>query len=158
MTKTVPVKCREATSDDWPAWSRMWFAYLRFYETERPAAQFELTWSRIQSHEEPMHCIVAVSGEDHVGLVNFLYHRSFWDDEPRCYLQDLFVEPSSRGQGIGAALIDEVAAHARSSGASALYWLTASDNDRARRLYDHVSILTPFIKYGYPLDSEQGGS
>ncbi len=150
MINIDSLELRLAESGDWPAWSRMWAEYLRFYGSERSKKQFEITWARITNPEERMYCIVAVSGTTYPGFVNFLYHRSFWDDEDRCYLQDLFVEPSWRGKGVGARLISEVGKHADLAGTSGVYWLTGSDNQTARRLYDRVATLTPFIKYAYP--------
>ena len=150
MTDIDSLELRLAKNSDWPAWSKMWAEYLRFYGTERSKKQFEITWDRILNPDERMHCVMAVSGASYPGFANFLYHRSFWDDDDRCYLQDLYVEPSWRGTGIGAELISEVGSHARASGTSGVYWLTGADNRTARRLYDRVATMTPFIKYAYP--------
>ncbi|MDE2791157.1 MAG: GNAT family N-acetyltransferase [Paracoccaceae bacterium] len=141
---------RPAREGDRPAWNRLWTAYLEFYGTGRPRSQFDLTWRRIMDSEESMYSCLAFSGDACLGLVNFLYHRSFWDDSDRCYLQDLYVDPKARGQGIGAKLIAAVGHHAEAAQSSGVYWLTAEDNDRARRLYDHVAVLTPFIRYNLP--------
>jgi len=51
-------------------------------------------------------------------------------------LNDLYVVPEARGQGIGRALIKTSAAVARDRGAARLTWMTAQDNRRAQRLYD----------------------
>jgi GNAT superfamily N-acetyltransferase len=73
-----------------------------------------------------------------VGITHYLFHTSTW--APRvCYLQDLYVSETHRGQGTAAALIDAVAQAAQQAGAQRLYWLTQSDNLRARRLYDRVA-------------------
>ena len=150
MTDIDSLEMRHVKSDDFPAWSRLWTDYLRFYGVERSKKQFEITWARIMNPDERMYSIVAVSGTSYPGFVNFLYHRSFWDDDDRCYLQDLYVEPSWRGRGVGAELIGEVGMHARVAGTSGVYWLTGADNRTARRLYDRVATVTPFIKYAYP--------
>jgi len=51
-------------------------------------------------------------------------------------MNDLYVVPKARGQGIGRALIEASAAVARERGAARLTWMTAQDNERAQRLYD----------------------
>ncbi|HEX7245325.1 MAG TPA: GNAT family N-acetyltransferase [Solirubrobacterales bacterium] len=51
-------------------------------------------------------------------------------------MNDLYVVPEARGQGIGRALIEVSAAVARERGAAQLTWMTAQDNERAQRLYD----------------------
>jgi ribosomal protein S18 acetylase RimI-like enzyme len=52
-----------------------------------------------------------------------------------------------RGQGIGRALIEEVATRARAAGAARVYWLTHESNATARRLYDQVAKNSGFIVY-----------
>lgn len=54
------------------------------------------------------------------------------------YLDDLFVDPEARGQGIADALISACAERATDRGAAALIWLTADDNHRAQKVYDRV--------------------
>jgi GNAT superfamily N-acetyltransferase len=53
-------------------------------------------------------------------------------------MNDLFVSEGSRGSGVGLALIQAAADSARARGMRHLEWLTAVDNDRAKRLYDRT--------------------
>ena len=142
------VTVRPVTEEDEPVWRDLWRDYLAFYETTRPEAVYAKTWERILDDSEELFSCLAVSAERQtVGLVNFLYHRSFWDIENRCYLNDLYTIPRARGLGAGKAMIDAVVSHAKSQDSASVYWLTARDNDQARRLYDHVATLTSFVKY-----------
>ncbi|MDP9277259.1 MAG: GNAT family N-acetyltransferase [Actinomycetota bacterium] len=50
-------------------------------------------------------------------------------------MNDLFVVPETRKQGIGRALIEECRRRARERGAAELVWETALDNETAQRLY-----------------------
>ena len=50
-------------------------------------------------------------------------------------MNDLFVVPEARGQGVGRALIEECRRRAREHGAATLVWETAPDNESAQRLY-----------------------
>jgi GNAT superfamily N-acetyltransferase len=49
-------------------------------------------------------------------MVNFIYHRSNWSIENSCYLQDLYVDSTQRGLGIGRQLIEHVYATAKADG------------------------------------------
>ncbi|MDD9921010.1 MAG: GNAT family N-acetyltransferase, partial [Boseongicola sp.] len=60
-------------------------------------------------------------------------------------------DPDVRGQGIGRALIEAVYSAADDAGAPAVYWLTQDFNAEARKLYDRIGTLTPFIKYARPI-------
>jgi len=81
------------------------------------------------------------------GWLTFGITQTFWDKRDRCYLNDLYVSADARGAGAGESLIRYVDTHAAGCGAQEVYWLTAKDNLTARRLYDRVATLTPFIKY-----------
>ena len=136
-----------ARPEDEAEWRRLWTAYLEFYETSRPEPVFASSWKRILDPNTAMFSYLAHLDGKTIGLSNFLYHDSFWEEEDRCYLNDLYVDPEIRGSGAGAALIEATYAHCKSRGASQLYWTTAHDNDVARGLYDKLANLTPFIKY-----------
>lgn len=144
---------RPLTSSDLEDWTRLWTEYLAFYETSRPEDIFALTWARIHDPDEALHARIAVADGRAIGLVHFLYHRTFWDAEDRCYLNDLYVSPDARGTGAGQALIEAVYAHAKAARAAQVYWLTAEDNVAARALYDRIGVKTEFIKYVGPLAS-----
>ncbi|HEY7797166.1 MAG TPA: GNAT family N-acetyltransferase [Hyphomonadaceae bacterium] len=133
---------------DRPRWGALWQGYLDFYETAVPADVTELTWRRLMDPEAPIlgFCAARPDG-DLLGIVHYLFHPVTWAAGPRCYLEDLFTAPDARGKGVGRALIEAVYAAADSRGADQVYWLTASTNATARKLYDQVATATPFIKY-----------
>jgi GNAT superfamily N-acetyltransferase len=51
-------------------------------------------------------------------------------------MNDLYVDPSIRGKGVGRTLIEASTAVARERGAARLEWMTARTNATAQRLYD----------------------
>jgi len=68
-------------------------------------------------------------------------------------MNDLYVRPETRGEGIGRALIEASAAIARERGAHHLQWVTAPDNETAQRLYDSTGAhREPSIEYELPFD------
>lgn len=140
---------RSLTGNDFADWSHLWCAYLKFYETSVPENVYQTTFERLLSDDpHEFHGLVAVDENDHpVGLVHYLFHRHGWKVENVCYLQDLFTMPELRGQGVARALIEAVYADADAKGAPNVYWLTQDFNHTARKLYDRVAELTPFIKY-----------
>lgn len=52
------------------------------------------------------------------------------------HLEDLFVSPGARGKGVADALIARCAERGRELGLRRLGWITATDNQRAQRVYD----------------------
>lgn len=144
----MSVQIRALSVGDHEAWLPLWTAYLHFYDTRISDAVTAATWARIVDPDGPIHGFGAFDDDGRlVGFVHYLFHPVTWSAADRCYLEDLFVSGDARGAGAGRALIEAVYASADEAGAGQVYWLTAQDNDRARRLYDQVARVTPFIKY-----------
>lgn len=142
------LEIRPITAPDEAEWRRLWRAYLAFYETELPEAVYASTFQRLLGNDpQDFNGFIATLRGRPVGLTHYLFHRHGWKIENTCYLQDLYADPEVRGQGIGRALIEAVYAAADTQGAPSVYWLTQDFNTEARRLYDRIGTLTPFIKY-----------
>lgn len=148
MTLTI----RPLTTEDRAEWARLWTGYLEYYQTSVPEAVYDSTFARLLGDDpQDFSCLLAVVDGRPVGLVHYLFHRHNWKIENVCYLQDLYADPSVRGQGVGRALIEAVYAAADANGTPAVYWLTQDFNETARRLYDRVAQVTPFIRYNRKL-------
>lgn len=144
----MSVTIRPLADTDRAAWEERWRNYLIFYEADLPAAQTEATWARLMDPATDPHGLAAVDeGGAMIGITHYLFHASTWTMGPCCYLQDLYVDEAARGTGAGRALIEAVYAAADLAGASQVYWLTQHFNETARRLYDRIGKVTPFIKY-----------
>lgn len=118
---------------------------MAFYKTARQPAEYERLWLRLHSNSG-LHSLGARIHGELVGFTHFLFHASAWSADI-CYLQDLYVVPNVRRQGVGRALIEHVKERARQAGSPRLYWLTQSSNEVARKLYDQVALHTGFIRY-----------
>ncbi|MEO1694889.1 MAG: GNAT family N-acetyltransferase [Pseudomonadota bacterium] len=146
----MAVQIRSLEAADRAAWDVLFRGYIAFYEAEIPAPQYERTFQALLSNDAGTHeGLVAVDGNGDrlVGLAHILFHRSTWSPTGYVYLEDLFVDPNQRGGGVGHKLIDAVYARADALGATRTYWATQHFNARARRLYDDVAALSPFIQY-----------
>jgi len=133
------------------AWLPLWRAYQDFYKVTIPDQVSAATWNRLLDPAEPISGALAWDGEDAVGLVHHVRHRSTWTVGDYCYLQDLIVAPAARGRGLGRALVEHVYAAARAAGCSRVYWLTHETNTDAMALYDRVAERSGFVQYRKPL-------
>lgn len=138
---------RLARDSDFERWLPLWKGYQRFYETDIPEGTTATTWSRFLDPAEPMHCAVAERDGRLIGMVHYIRHRSCWTVGDYMYLQDLFVDPDVRGQGVGRALIEHVYARAAQAGASRVWWLTHESNATAMLLYDRIAQKSGFVQY-----------
>ena len=135
--------------DDRPAWESLFRAYIDFYERSEPQSMYDRAWDEF-ARDDRLHARVAKLDGELVGITHFLEHPSTSSADV-CYLQDLFTAPAARGHGVGRALIEAAADHARGLGCARLYWQTKTDNAVARRLYDSVTSDSSFVVYRMPL-------
>ena len=146
-----PVVIRPVQSTDFSAWEPLWNGYNAFYGRSGPTALAaeitRTTWARLFDADEPMHALVAESGDRLLGLAHFLYHRSTIQLAMSCYMQDLFTVEAARGKGVGRALIEAVYECARQAGSARVYWQTHETNAAAMQLYDKVADKSGFVVY-----------
>lgn len=145
------VTIRPLQPEDEQAWRALWTEYLVFYESSVSEEVYQTHFARLLGDDpQDFHGLVAELDGALVGLVHYVFHRHGWKVENVCYLQDLYTSQAARGQGVGRALIEAVYAKADQADAPSVYWLTQNFNQTARRLYDQIATLTPFIKYQRP--------
>lgn len=144
----MALEIRPVTAQDKPHWAQLWYAYLDFYDTSLPIAVYDATFQALLSDapDAPAGLLAILDGRP-AGLVHYLFHRHCWHPEGVCYLQDLFVDDTMRGRGVGRALMQAVFEAADARNVTQTYWLTQDFNATARKLYDSVGRDTPFIKY-----------
>jgi GNAT superfamily N-acetyltransferase len=134
-------------ASDHAAWLSLWRGYQVFYEVDIAAHVTAATWARLLDPAEPLDGAIAWIDRRAVGLAHMVRHRSTWSTADKCYLNDLFVAPAARGQGVGRSLIDHVHAAAAAAGCGSVYWLTHETNATAMRLYDRVGSRSGFVQY-----------
>jgi GNAT superfamily N-acetyltransferase len=144
------VSIRPVRAEDRAVWERLWTDYLAFYETALDDEAKDIAFSRLLDPATKVHGLLAEREGTPLGLVHYIFHDHMWRPEGICYLQDLFVAPEARGTGAGRALIEAVYAAADAAGVPRVYWLTQEFNHTARRLYDRLATLSPFIRYDRP--------
>jgi GNAT superfamily N-acetyltransferase len=144
----VSYTTRPLEPKDHEQWYGLWQAYLTFYEESLPDGITQNTWKTLLEPQIDPQGVCAVDEKENLlGIAHYMFHASCWTIGPYCYLQDLFVAKSARKAGIGRSLINHVAEEAKKRNAGKFYWLTKHDNVIARKLYDEVGALTPFIRY-----------
>ena len=144
MTVTI----RRIEPGDQARWRELWDGYTRFYEREPVETVTRHTWARLMDPASPVYAIVADrAGDGVIGMANYLIHENTSSLTPVCYLEDLFVDPGKRGDGVGHMLIDWLVAEMGRQNWARLYWHTKENNYRARGLYDKYAPHSGFLRY-----------
>ena len=141
------VVIRSLESSDEADWRRLWAEYLVFYKATLPDSITNATWAKLIGDNEVFIGTVAEVDGQVVGIANSILHPTTWSESQFCYLNDLYVDPSIRGKGIGKLLIDDLIAKSEANGWARLYWSTKEDNEVARRLYDRYGAADGFVRY-----------
>ena len=147
------IDVRDAASSDRTMWSRMWAAYCAHYEATMPEAQADELWRRILDPQHSMCALLSTdpARQEPLGFAHYVLRPHTFTSRPVCYLEDLWVEPASRGAGVGRRLIEALIGRGRDRGWRRVYWHTEADNETARRLYDRVATLTEYVRYDITL-------
>jgi GNAT superfamily N-acetyltransferase len=112
-------------------------AYQRFYEVEQIEDERNRAFfSRFLAPSDDGLLLGAWHVGELVGYACLYWHFTSLVPAETVLMNDLYVNPAGRRQGIGRALIEASAAVARERGAHHLEWVTAPDNETAQRLYD----------------------
>ena len=79
--------------------------------------------------------VIARRGASAVGFTLYFQNYSTFRGRAGVYLEDLYVRPEARGQGVGKALLLYVARVAHERGAGRFEWAALDWNERAIRFY-----------------------
>jgi ribosomal protein S18 acetylase RimI-like enzyme len=81
---------------------------------------------------------VLLGGSEPHGLAVLRFRPAIWSESLDCYLEELYVVPDSRGQGLGRALLEAAIEVAREEGAAHMDLGTSEDDVAARALYESL--------------------
>jgi GNAT superfamily N-acetyltransferase len=81
-----------------------------------------------------------------VGFALFFHNYSTFRAKPGIYLEDLFVEPESRGKGHGKALLREIARLAVERDCARVEWSVLNWNEPSIRFYESLG-ATPMNEW-----------
>ena len=125
-------------------------AYCDFYEVAPSDADLErLALALIADPDrEGVQLIAHAEGGEPLGFATVYWTWQTLNAARAGVMNDLFVVPEARGQGVGRALIEECRRRAGEHGAPELVWETAPDNETSQRLYDSLEAdKSPWIYY-----------
>jgi GNAT superfamily N-acetyltransferase len=138
----MPLRIRPATPNDIPEILSL-IRELAEYEREPQAAVATAEDLMRDGFNEPkrFHCLIAELGQGVAGFALYFYNYSTWRGHAGIYLEDLFVRPAHRGNGVGKALLASVAAVAVRDGCPRLEWAVLDWNKPAIDFYESVGAV-----------------
>lgn len=112
---------------------------------ERAPHEVETDPNRIKAQLEesspPFECLIAEEGRMPLGFALFFHNYSTWKGKRGIYLEDLFVPPRYRGNGVGRALLQSIAAIAVQRDCARMEWAVLDWNTPAFEFYRRCGAL-----------------
>lgn len=138
---------RPAAPADRTEWDRLFAAYVAYGGAVQTPEMRDRVWGWIHDIRRQMRCLVA---EGETGLAGFVHFRSY--ERPMhatlgLYIDDMYVAPDARGQGIADDMIRAVGDYGRARGWDCVRWMTSETNQRARAVYDRHADRTDWVTY-----------
>lgn len=113
--------------------------YQRFYQATPDDARNRAHFGKLIDNPALGAQWVAVTDDGQaVGFVTAYRVLSSVSAVEKCLLNDLYVVPAMRKNGLGRQLILHCHTWAKSEGYAGVHWQTALDNHTAQRLYDSL--------------------
>ncbi len=138
MSSSGPLIIRQAKVGDGEALYRMICELAVFEEGQDKVTMTAEQLDRDLTVDQPLFIAYIAETEGKVvGFVNFSVGYSSWVG-PRINLDDLYVKPPYRHQGIGRVLLDRVFQHAKSQGIKWVEWRALDWNKPAAGFYHRI--------------------
>ena len=131
---------RRATADEAPALARM----LHDFNTEfgLPSPGVAVVEERVREviADDSKEFFIGFADDDGepLGFTELSFFRSVWQERPIGHIDELYVVPEHRGDGIGRVLLEALLERARERGAPSVGLVTGEANADARALYESV--------------------
>jgi len=139
-------------ADDRSEWEQLYRGYAQFYQVPMTTQILDTVWSWIFDDSSQFYAMVAKDNSGRsVGLMHYRAMASPLRGSMVGFLDDLYVDPSCRGQGVVDALFAALDESARSHGWPIVRWMTADNNYRGRGVYDKLAERTSWLTYQMPV-------
>jgi ribosomal protein S18 acetylase RimI-like enzyme len=132
--RQIPV--RRATPADAADVAQLLHDFNVEFETPTPGVEFLSGRLAELIEAGEMDALVAGDGPEGVGVLRF--RPALWSDSLDAYLEELYVVPKRRDQGIGTALMDAAMALARERGAGLMSINVDEEDVDTRRFYERL--------------------
>ena len=130
---------RLATAADAPAFGRLLHAFNA--EFGEPTPDAETIAERAAPLIESGEVMVLFGGKGPDGFAQLRFRPSLYTGALDAYLEELYVVPERRGQGLGRALLEAAMRHAKERGAAHIDLGTSEDDTAARALYESAGFV-----------------
>lgn len=135
MNERPPVEIRRAEPGDAAVVAQLLHDFNSEYDDPTPSVP-ALTERLGELLAEEEITVLLAQAKQPLGFALFRLRPSLWSKAEDTYLEELYVPPTHRGQGIGGALLDKAIELSRQLGGDHFELTTGEDDTAARALYE----------------------
>lgn len=140
---------RLLSADDADAWRAL------YNENNNNALADDVVRHTFSRLTDPASGMIGIVAQDHsgalVGILHAVIHPIAGAYNNVCYMQDVFVTPHARRQGVGKSMVQTLAAYGRTQNWDRIYWLAESNNTEAQAFYSTLGVHIDFSLHILPL-------
>lgn len=96
----------------------------------------------IFSDEAPLYCLIVENESGIIGYATYMFEFSTWDARFYTHMDCLYIRTAYRNNGIGLALINEIATQSHLKGINLIQWQTPISNERAIKFYHRIGAIS----------------
>jgi GNAT superfamily N-acetyltransferase len=138
---------REIRLDDKEEWKILYKGYADFYKVEMSDKILNTVWEWIHDNNHDVSGLVYEKDNKIIGIAHYRRMPSPLRGKYIGFLDDLFVDPRHRKNGVGEKIIKELKVISKRNDWNLVRWITRNDNTKAKSLYQKLSKKTNWEVY-----------
>lgn len=133
---------------DYEQWLPLWQENCQHKISDEVTAE---TWRRLTNPKEGVFGLGEFDEDGNLqGFLHYVLHHTTGYIEPACYMQDLFIDPQYRRQGIAKRLVWELNEIGKREKWARIYWFAQNSDDAVQNLYKNLGIPMDFTLFMLP--------
>ena len=133
---------RDIKLNDKEDWEFLYKGYADFYKVEMNAKILKTVWQWIHDKNHEVFGLAYEQDNKIIGIAHYRKMPSPLRGKYIGFLDDLYVDPKYRRNGIGGKIIKELNAISKRNNWNLVRWITRDDNTTAKSLYAKLSKKT----------------
>lgn len=151
-SRTADVRIRPLEQGDFFAWYELFAGYAEFSGTTLSDERTMRAWAWLHGDKATVRGLVALDDEGQIiALAHVQEFERPLENDRGLYLEDLFVSPTRRNEGIAAAIVEHLKQEARERGVGLIRWVTNDENETARGFSESMGERTNLVTYDVKL-------
>lgn len=94
----------------------MYLDYASVWNEDISEERLQKVWAMLTGPDAQAYSLAAVKDGVLAGFAHYMLYPCTYSTKLTCYLQDLYVHPQARGQGVAGTLIDTLVVEGKSQG------------------------------------------